>query len=131
VPIAVTLSAPLTSDFKATDFDMAHWDPFMIINQNRDLEVHLINRKPTDMADPSYLGTIDDASDPGSNEYYQTAKGLPWALEFPTSFEWPREKIDINWAYYHFKAWAESGGSSFPDWYYSTAAGYRLDSNIY
>lgn len=131
VPMTITMTVPLSSSFDAADFDIEHWDPFMIINQNRELEVHLIDRKHTDKANPSYLGTVDDVSDAGNNKYYRTATGLPWALEFLTAFEWPREKVDITWAYYHFREWAESDGGDFTDWYSSTASGYRFDDNIY
>jgi LruC domain-containing protein len=85
---------------------------------------------PTDLMDVSYFGTEDDKSDVSINKYYKTANNLPWAINIPSSFDWPREKIEINWAYYHFIEWAESLGINYDDWYLDLS-GYRNNSNIY
>ena len=95
--------------------------PCDILEQNKQIQVPNI----------SYFGTFEDASDPGSNKYYVTAQNLPWALDFPTSFEYPFEKKEITAAYLHFREWAESGGALFTDWHTNTAPGYRNSIYIY
>lgn len=130
VPLTVILTAPLDSDLTASDFDMENWDPFMFVDQKRGYEVHKIDMAPTSLVDLSYFGTIDDVSVPGDGKYYRTSTGLPWALEFPTTFEYPFEKKYITIAYLHFRAWAE-GNTSYNDWYSNTSSGYRNTSYIY
>lgn len=108
----------------------APYNPFMIVNGDRGKEVHLAGQKPTDLADPSFFGTMADATNPAIGKYYQTALNLPWALDVPVSFAYPAETVDILNAYNHFADWAESGGVHYPDWYMDKT-GYRNSSNIY
>ncbi|MBE0651826.1 MAG: LruC domain-containing protein [Bacteroidales bacterium] len=110
--------------------DIGNFNPFIIVNQNRGVEVHLPNNPPTDLADKTLLGTGDDASDPATGSYYKTAKNLPWAINIPQTFQYPIEKQDILGAYLHFSDWAESNGTLYPDWYLDSP-GYRDASLIY
>jgi len=121
---------PVQDSYDANDFDLVEWNPFIIINQDRDREVHLKDKPPTTLADQSIFGTIDDDSDSGADRYYVTENNLPWAIVVPSSFDWPKEKVDISQAYLHFIEWAESMGDDYNDWYLSTQ-GYRNDDNIY
>ncbi len=132
VPFDTTtiLLTPVQNTYVANDFSLVEWNPFIIVNKNRDVEVHLKDKPPTDLANAALFGTDDDDSDPGSDRYYVTANNLPWAIDVPSSFDWPKEKVDISLAYLHFIEWAESLGVDFDDWYLSTQ-GYRTDSNIY
>ncbi|PKP35084.1 MAG: hypothetical protein CVU00_03870 [Bacteroidetes bacterium HGW-Bacteroidetes-17] len=123
-------------DIDSADFIIngTNFNPFLIIdfiNEGRGREVHKVNFPPTDLADPSYFMTADDYSQPGINSTYKTSKNYPWVLEIPGIFKYPRESIDINWGYYHFGAWAESGGILYTDWYSNLAPGYRLIGNLY
>ncbi len=108
----------------------APYNPFLIVNKNRDMEIHLAGYVPTDLADNSYFGQYEDDTDPASGKYYQTEKNLPWVIDLPVSFDYPFEKISIDNAYNHFVEWAESGGTSYPDWYEDNS-GYRNAANIY
>lgn len=103
------------------DVGAAPYNPFLVSNQDRGREIHLVDMEPTDIADASgvnsYLGTGDDAS--GGGDFYQTANNLPWALDIPYGWEWPKEQVPIIDAYSDFAAWAMSGGMSFPGWYLS------------
>ncbi len=77
-------------------------------------EVHLDGFSGTSAADVSLNGSIDDVS--GT---YNTANGLPWALEIVTAgkdFDHPIEKVDIVVAYPNFQSWAESNGTLNTDW---------------
>ncbi len=120
VPNAVTYS----------QLDIGNFNPFIIVDQKREHEVHLPDMPLSDLGDPSYFGTFDDDSDPGSGRYYKTENNLPWAIHIPESFEYPIEKQDITGAYLKFADWAESGGTLFPDWY-KDLPGYRVSSLIY
>jgi len=93
------------------------YNPFIFVNQERGHEVHLKDQPPTDLVNPEYFDTMDDASVPGEGLYYRSQSGLCWAFEIPVSFEWPIESVDILKAYLHFAEWAESSGVSYPGWY--------------
>ncbi len=110
--------------------DIGNFNPFIIVNKDRSVEVHLPNDPPTDLADKTILGTGDDASDATAGSYYKTSKNLPWAINIPQTFEYPIEKQDILGAYLHFADWAESNGTLYPDWYLDKS-GYRNSSLIY
>jgi LruC domain-containing protein len=106
------------------------YNPFIFVDQVRSHEVHLKNQRPTEFVDEELFGTNNDASDPGSNNYYLSPSGLPWAIETPINFEYPVEAADILTAHLKFAAWAQSSGVDFPDWYMNKT-GYRNDENIY
>lgn len=128
--ITVTMTVPANT-YTAADFSLNTWNPFLVIDQERGREVHLVNYHPTDLANAAYLGTKDDASNPSLLFFYQTSNKLPWVLDFPEPFEYPVEYAPINEAYLHFVEWAESGGVIMTDWYKNTAAGYRNTEFIY
>jgi len=131
-PTTLTLTMTVPSNtYVVADLGLNTWNPFLISNQDRGREVHLINHPPTDLANLTYLGTHQDAADPAIHIYYQTSGKLPWGLDFPEAFDYPVEYTPINQAYLHFVAWAESGGISFTDWYKNTASGYRDTDYIY
>ncbi|MBU1011535.1 MAG: LruC domain-containing protein [Bacteroidetes bacterium] len=121
----------------STDFliNQANFNPFLIadfINEGRGREVHKVNYPPTDLADVGLFMTADDYSQPLTNSTYKTRKNYPWVLDIPGIFEYPRESIDINWAYLRFGAWAESGGTLYTNWYSITTEGvFRTSGNLY
>jgi LruC domain-containing protein len=108
----------------------APYNLFLITNKTRGNEIHLPGSVPTDLANTSLFGTGMDDSNPASGKYYQTANNLPWAIHLPVSFAYPIEQQEIVSAYLKFAPWAESGGSSFTDWYEDNS-GYRNDALIY
>ncbi|MBN2615045.1 MAG: LruC domain-containing protein [Bacteroidales bacterium] len=110
--------------------DIGNFNPFIIVNKDRGVEVHLPDHAPTDLADQTLLGTGDDASNPSTGTYYKTDKNLPWAINIPDNFDYPIEKQDITGAYLFFATWAESSGTLYPDWYMDKS-GYRNTSLIY
>ncbi|MEI6681076.1 MAG: LruC domain-containing protein [Bacteroidota bacterium] len=122
--VTVHLSTPQAS------IGTAPFNPFIFINQDRGKEVHLKDHAPTELANPVYFGSLNDASDPGQGHYYRSATGLPWGLEIPVDFSYPVEKADIVQTYLHFAAWAQSGGVQYPDWYMDKT-GYRKADNVY
>ena len=110
--------------------DIGNFNPFIIVNQERGVEVHLPGYPPTALADPSFIGTGQDDGNTGPNRYYRTANNLPWAINIPEVFEYPIEKQDITGAYHHFADWAQSDGTLYPDWY-QDKPGYRNTNLIY
>ncbi len=115
---------------KYNDLDIGNFNPFIFVNQERGVEVHLPGYHPTDLVNTIYFGRLDDATNAATGVYYKTDKNLPWAINIPTVFEYPIEKQDITQAYLHFADWAQSDGTSFPDWY-EDKSGYRNASLIY
>ena len=112
------------------DLDIGNFNPFIFVNQERGVEVHLPGYPPTDLVDTSLFSTLDDATNVATGVYYKTDKNLPWAINTPVVFEYPIEKQDITQAYLHFAEWAQSNGTIFPDWY-ENKSGYRNDALIY
>lgn len=108
----------------------APFNPFMIIDKTRGREVHLPGYEPTDLVDWEYFGEGNDNSDPNVGIYYKSKTGLPWAMNLPESFDYPKEGADIRDTYNHFKVWANSNGFSYMDWY-KDKAGYRNKSMLY
>jgi len=88
------------------------------------------DQPPTDLVDPDYFGTYNDASNPSQGLYYRSTSGLPWGFEIPVNFDYPIESVDILQAYLHFAEWAESSGVSYSDWYLNET-GYRNEAFIY
>ncbi len=129
VTLTITITFP-TDTYSYNDLNIASFNPFLIVNLDRSVEVHLPDYLPTDLADLGLFGTLEDDTNPATGKYYKTENNLPWAIHLYESFEYPIEKREINTAYNHFIEWAESGGSTYTDWY-QDLSGYRNDSNIY
>ncbi len=106
------------------------YNPFMIIDGDRSVEVHLPNMSPTDLANKDLLGTGDDDSNSTTGEYYVSDYYLPWAINIPVSFDYPYEKEDITEAHLQFTPWAISRGYNYMDWYINQF-GYRNNEKIY
>ncbi|MFP3471714.1 LruC domain-containing protein, partial [Micrococcus sp. SIMBA_144] len=87
-------------------------NPFMIINQDRGREVHLMNKKPTNLVDKGLFETGDDISTANEGKYYISKEGFNWALHIPKSIPYALEKVDFTKAYPKFSHWAKSGGAT-------------------
>jgi len=116
--------------YTLNQLDIANFNPFLIVNKDRSVEVHLPYYPPTDLANTGLLGSGDDDSDAGSGKYYVTAANLPWAINIYETFDYPIEKQDIVRVHLKFAEWATSGGVLFPNWY-QNLSGYRNDALIY
>lgn len=122
--IAVKFTSPITIDELGVD----PFNPFMIsdIDNGRDREVHLPYANPTSLG-KRYTSVNSGAT--GSEKYYVTPNGLPWAIDIVHEFTPPKEKVPVNLAYNYFSVWAASGGTKFTDWYKDNS-GYRNTSNL-
>ena len=105
------------------------YNPYIIVDEQVDLEVHLPDMVPTALASLAYFDTNDDTSDPLTGRYYKTAANLPWAINIVYDFVWPLESREITQGYLKFGDWAESGGNLYPNWY-KDLPGYRDNSYL-
>lgn len=112
------------------EVSLSTFNPFIIVNQQRGVEVHLPGKRPTSLADVSLFNTRDDRSNLQSNQTYRTATNLPWALQAPQSIPYPQEKEDILGGYMKLAEWAQSNGVLFVNWY-SDQSGYRNNNRLY
>jgi LruC domain-containing protein len=129
-PQELTVTINLTSPVDLGTMGLPPYNPFMIINQDRTREVHLIDNPPTDLANQSLLGTGHDKSNPASGRYYVTEKNLPYAIDISSPFDYPVEKVQVTQAHLKFFQWGESSGTQYYDWN-QPLTGYRAVSNIY
>lgn len=105
------------------DLGMENFNPFLIVNQNRGIEVHLPGKKPTRHVDEAIFGTKEDGSTNGSDSYYRNKEnGLPWAMNVPVSIPYMINKVPITKGYTRFFDWVVSGGASHTDWYQDVRA---------
>lgn len=106
------------------------YDFFMVTDQDRSKEIHLKGKPNISPSVTANFGQDDDASNPGSNQFYQTANGLPWALNISEEIPHPIENADFSKAYPLFAAWAESDGQNNIDWF-QDLPGHRLNTQLF
>ncbi len=93
------------------------FNPFLVVNSEREREVHLPDMPPTSRG-VKYLGHGDDNSNPETGRYYKSKhRNLPWAINIPDTYQVPPEKTAIDKVYPKFPEWANSGGLKYNDWY--------------
>jgi LruC domain-containing protein len=124
--IKVVFASPLA----LSALGQAPFNPFLIIDGNREKEIHMSGYEPTSLANIDYFGKSQDASSPGKGWYYRTNDNLVWMLEVPTSFDYMVERQDLVKGHLKFSSWAESGGAKDADWY-EDKPGNREASIIY
>lgn len=125
-PISFKATLPLSSPVNINSAPSGLLDPFIFgakghghgesVNseQARGWEVHMKNQAPTLAFSQALFGEEDD--DSSGENYFQSANGLPWALEIPSSWLHPLEEVPINEAYPNFVGFAESNGATNTDW---------------
>lgn len=111
-------------------FGMSSFNPFIIVNKERGKEIHLPNYAPTSLADLSYFGTKFDDTRSAIGKYYKTKENLPWAINFPSRFEYPIEKASIDVSHLNLINWVLSDGIEYKNWC-KNEPGYRDSSKIY
>lgn len=103
---------------RSSEISLDNFNPFLIRNQDRSIEVHLPGKPPTRHANQALFGTIDDNSNASRGVYYQSKEtNLPWALHVNQSIPYMIEKNNINQGFVKFEDWVRSNGTAFPDWY--------------
>ena len=129
-PDTINLVINLTTPTALSVIGTPPYNPFLIINQDRSREIHLINKSPTDLADLSLFGQQSDDSNPASGRYYVTTNNLPWAMDITDPFDYPVEKSEITQSYNKFIPWGETSGQTYYDWF-KPKTGYRNTQFIY
>jgi LruC domain-containing protein len=114
-------NVPFTFDVRLTNsqisLDHSEFDFFIYRTNDRSLEIHMPGYTPTDRFKLSRLGQDDDTSDAGRGRYFRTKDNLPWALQISDQWAYPREYIDVLWAYPDYESWVESSGQRNTYWY--------------
>ena len=120
-PVAFTTSFEVANGPLLSSFGLGAYNPFIFNNANTATsgrhEIHLPGKAPTSLGSTALFGTKDDNSNAASARYYLTTTGMPWALNIPTAFKYPKENARITNAYKHFTQWANSGGNGYANWY--------------
>jgi LruC domain-containing protein len=124
--ITINLTAPVT----VAAIGSPPYNPFIIVDQNRNREVHLADLPPTDKVNGSDFGTSWDDTKPAQGRYYKTATNLPWAINIAEKYNYTIERSAINTGFLKFATWAESSGVTYADWY-KNLGGYRDNTKIY
>jgi LruC domain-containing protein len=110
-----TIRIKFTQPISTTNLGIAPFNPFIIVNKQRDREIHLPYAQPTSLGDNFFPFTEGPNRD--SNGNYISDEGMPWAISFIHDFKVPKEKVNIAQAYNFFILWANSGGANYQDWY--------------
>lgn len=121
-----TVSIKFTEPLSTEVLGSAPFNPFIIINKDRQKEVHLPYRHVTDLGENISMITGVN-SDPDGN--FISNNGYPWAISVIHDFKVPKERVAVDNAYNFFSAWAESGGSQYLDWYKDNP-GFRNEDKI-
>lgn len=130
-PVTITLFIDFVDNTVSySQLNIGQFNPFLVVNQVRGMEIHLPDYTPTSLVNPAYWGTFEDDTNPSIGRFYKTTDNLFWAINIPETFDYPNEKQVILGAYNHFAAWAQSDGVAYPDWY-KNLPGYRNSSAIY
>ena len=121
-----TVSINFTDPISTSTLGLAPFNPFLIVDANREREVHLPYRNRTTLGvyNPQAAGVSSDL-----DGNYISDSGYPWAISIIHDFKVPKEKVNVTSAYNFFIPWAESGGSQFKDWYKDNP-GYRNTSEL-
>ncbi|MFN0189524.1 MAG: LruC domain-containing protein [Bacteroidia bacterium] len=125
----INLEITLVSGVPQSSLGSAPFNPFLISNMTRGKEIHMADKTPTTLADPSLFSTGQDKTNPALGRYYKSDVNLPWCINIPSSFGIVTEKTKIIDAYLKFSSWVQSGGVSYPDWY-QNLPGYRDQTKI-
>jgi LruC domain-containing protein len=123
-PDTIRLNIMFNNNYTIEQLNISEFNPFIFVNKERSVEIHLPNYEPTDLANLELIGTYDD------NENYKTVNNLPWAIHIYNEFNYPIEKQEITGSHLKFFEWAETEGELYPDWYLDKH-GYRNANLIY
>lgn len=90
-------SGSIFSDPRAFDY--------FLIRKGGQKEIHMMGYAPT-----SLYKSYKNDNNSSASHYYQSSKGLVWALRIPGKVAWATEKTDITGVYPSFVTWVTSGG---------------------
>lgn len=119
VEILVELATPVALDATLAPFDVFIFRAPSPAYPNH-VATHEIHRLPycgTSNMDGALFGTGNDGSNIAARRCFVDGRGLPSALDMPSSTLYPREGIDISLVFPQILSWAASGGTVNPGWY--------------
>ncbi|NAS32704.1 LruC domain-containing protein [Flavobacteriaceae bacterium R38] len=122
VTISIIFTQPITTQALGT----APFNPFIIVNRERENEIHLPLKNSTSLG--NNLRVINGQNRDVDGNYIGES-GYPWAISIAHEFRVPRPNIRVDEAYNNFKTWAESGGQQFTDWF-TDRQGYRNSEKL-
>ena len=114
-PVAFTFDVRFINSRSA--LNQSALDFFIYRTNDRTLEIHMPGYAPTDWFNFDRFGKADDTSDESEERYFRTQENLPWAIKISDEWNYPREYIDVLWAYPDYESWVESSGTESIDWY--------------
>lgn len=114
-PVSFTLDVHFEQ--AVTSLPHSSLDFFIFRTNNRSHEIHFAGYPPTDLFDTGLFGRKSDTSDPSIGRYFKSNDNLPWGLKISDDWSYPREYIDVLWAYPDYESWVESSGQQATDWY--------------
>lgn len=127
VGLSKTISIKFITPITTTSLGTAPFNPFLIVNKNRQTEIHLPLKPTTNYPKTTTIPSGPTVKD--SDGDFKTPSGLPWAINISGAYRAPKEKVLIKDGYNHFTTWATSGGTNKSDWYLDKS-GYRNNNNL-
>ena len=121
-----TVTVKFTEPISTDNLGVAPFNPFIIINQERQKEVHLPYRSRTNLG---INVSVTDGINSDADGNFISDNGMPWAISIIHDFKVPKENVRINNAYNFFVEWATSGGVIYQDWYKDNT-GYRNPNKL-
>ncbi|QKJ67723.1 LruC domain-containing protein [Deefgea piscis] len=113
--VALNFTTPQASTLFSSPYN-----PFIFRTDRRGQETHLPGKPATNKADTTLFGSQDDRSVTGTSNTYLDANKLPWALDIPYEWEYPKERTDIVLSHPKIADWAISAGTRSTDWYFTS-----------
>ncbi|MDP5091782.1 MAG: LruC domain-containing protein, partial [Polaribacter sp.] len=127
VGLSKTISIVFKTPIATASLGTAPFNPFLIVNKNRQVEIHLPLKPTTNYPKTTTIATGPTVKDSDGN--FKSPTGLPWAINISGAYRAPKEKVLITDAYNFFATWATSGGTNKSDWFLDKG-GYRNNSNL-
>ena len=127
VGLSKTISIVFKTPITTAALGSAPFNPFLIVNKNRQKEIHLPLKPTTNYPKTTTIPTGPTVKDSDGN--FKSPTGLPWAINISGAYRAPKEKVLITDAYNYFATWATSGGTNKSDWFLDKG-GYRNNNNL-
>lgn len=124
--VTIVFNQPISSSILGS----APFDPFLVANMQRHVEIHLPGKTPTDLAAQGMLGSEDDSSSINGRPNYTTSQGLPWAMFITSAIPHVKESMEFTNGYLRFADWASSNGTANTDWF-QNKTNYRNSGLLY
>lgn len=119
-----TVSIKFTQPISTNTLGVAPFNPFIIINADREKEVHLPGRATTTLGNS--IHEVEGINRDSDGDYL-TDNGLPWAINIVHDFKVPKEGVSVSAAYNFFSDWATSAGVNNADWYKDNPGNRNID----